>query len=166
MKHVAFGHRVDGLGGVASPAEAWIETGDGLGIWPPVGRVASPAEAWIETAHVRCCRARARVASPAEAWIETGIPRPAVRGRSWSPPLRRRGLKLSRAAIKVRHSSPPLRRRGLKHRPADHRRDVRGSPPLRRRGLKHGSRLCLRLGTGVASPAEAWIETLSCYGWT
>ena len=101
------------VNGVASRAEAWIETplgcGDNpFGLSPPVRRrglkllrpcsltasffVASRAEAWIETSLGALWAALCVVASRAEAWIETliaGCTQIAVE----SPPVRRRGLK-------------------------------------------------------------------------
>ena len=77
---------------VASPPEAWIETGisenkpECIGSPPPrrrglklcglakqvvLKKVASPPEAWIETANGSNNGYCAEVASPPEAWIET-----------------------------------------------------------------------------------------------
>ena len=77
---------------VASYTEAWIETfglgGDCIQVF-----VASYTEAWIETLSYGNRPCLDRVASYTEAWIETSsAPRP--QRSPWSPPTRRRGLKL------------------------------------------------------------------------
>ena len=55
--------------------------------------------------------------------------------------------------------SPPTRRRGLKHTHAVSSRQRHGSPPTRRRGLKQDHPCTVLCTDGVASHAEAWIET-------
>ena len=68
---------------VASRAEAWVETVDGLDAL--LGRlVASRAEAWVETALLRVPGGGVIVASRAEAWVETSLPHlesPTTEGR-------------------------------------------------------------------------------------
>ena len=59
------------------------------------------------------------------------------------------------------HESPPARRRGLKHTSGLASRSSATSPPARRRGLKPRRSRSARLRCGVASRAEAWVET-SC----
>mgnify|MGYP007049771420 CR=1 FL=1 len=101
---------------------------------------------------------------------------------TWSPPVRRRGLKrLSRFSTLSIVKSPPVRRRGLKHLISPeplHLLLVASraeawietslpliasatsmSPPVRRRGLKHNPLKCSAVSGVVASRAEAWIET-------
>ncbi len=58
--------------------------------------VASHAEAWIETASLASGRRPRRVASHAEAWIETATAHTLSRFFLRSPPMRRRGLKRGR----------------------------------------------------------------------
>ena len=76
--------------------------------------VASRAEAWIETTRNSDRLLHQNVASRAEAWIET------LRSNLCqlcykSPPVRRRGLKpKSECCLFVHVLSPPVRRRGLK----------------------------------------------------
>mgnify|MGYP001023666403 CR=1 FL=1 len=144
---------------VASRAEAWIETRRRPQPGPSTA-VASRAEAWIETSAAKPTHWRRGVASRAEAWIETPASAPCWAWTRPSPPARRRGLKHEYMILYFDiMSSPPARRRGLKPtRSAAARRFAR-SPPARRRGLKPavgggGGGLA-----GVASRAEAWIET-------
>ena len=192
-------------GVVASRAEAWIETP----VTPPVRAisvVATPAEAGnitishLRTPHTRNTRGSRRrrgkggggggggggaisvVASRAEAWIETILQRQRRPKSSPSPPVRRRGLKLSVAGMRTakvrsppvrrrglklqtgaKHGenflSPPVRRRGLKHESNPPLADVPSSPPVRRRGLKPEFGHKPSMKKIVASRAEAWIET-------
>ncbi len=120
---------------VASHAEAWIETY----AWTLVSNtnpVASHAEAWIETLCGGHIAARRRVASHAEAWIETRGSEPSPEGEE-SPPTRRRG---SKQAPEFCRKPPPgrLPRGGVDRNRYEGQAD---NDP------------------GVASHAEAWIET-------
>src|SRR3546814_3978490 len=77
-----------------------------------------------------------------------------------SPPARRRGSKQQQQALVNRGlGSPPARRRGSK---PEQRADDPGdpeSPPARRRGSKPAATARRLTAKGVASCAEAWIET-------
>ena len=66
-----------------------------LDVYPTSVGVASRAEAWIETVVTTAHRPRCWVASRAEAWIETVWHEPTT-AQFTSPPVRRRGLKLHR----------------------------------------------------------------------
>ena len=143
--------------------------------------VAARAEAWIETPSGASRSALPDVASRAEAWIETG-PRPARHALAWrrlprggvdrngaqAPKWRRTPRRLRAEAWIEMHgmspeswetASPPARRRGSKH-AADSRGSAGlASPPARRRGSKLGQGPQDMRWLGVASRAEAWIET-------
>ena len=146
--------------GVASLAEAWIETSvkarsvpHGSGRLPRGGvdRNSTPA---LTRKRVRASppsrrrgskprralkTAGRRVASLAEAWNETS-----TSGQGCAP-----------------KPSPPSRRRGSKPRSMLHHNPPAMSPPSRRRGSKPAWAAASPLLAGVASLAEAWIET-SC----
>ncbi|GEM_PF-1097267 len=84
-------HINQGIGWVASLAEAWIETIDNCYLYGG-SAVASLAEAWIETSMTCIALTCKLVASLAEAWIETNR-HSFDTGNQRSPPSRRRGLK-------------------------------------------------------------------------
>ena len=173
-----------GCAGVASHAEAWIETpcADSATL---AAVVASHAEAWIETvvlnregaalgtspptrrrglklSWLREHGAAEEVASHAEAWIETRCWTPCAWPAA-SPPTRRRGLKPAPLTLSdCPAKSPPTRRRGLKQCGAHGGCCACASPPTRRRGLKRVNDSFQFGPFGVASHAEAWIETGHC----
>ena len=160
LKH-AGGRGAFRLLGVASRAEAWIETG---WTWPrPSVRKQSPpvrrrglkqtirptSNKVFKSPPVRRRGLKPfantpessplKVASRAEAWIETIKRRYRLERMLASPPVRRRGLKLAERGScgQQEHQSPPVRRRGLKH-------------IVTPQGVTYSR---------VASRAEAWIET-------
>ena len=84
---------VTGNTAVASFAEAWIEIMECLKHFREL-QVASFAEAWIEIMFMSASPVMISVASFAEAWIEISTSGRTVYVADWSPPSRRRGLKL------------------------------------------------------------------------
>ena len=122
--------------------------------------VASPADAWIETLALRKSSAWSRVASPADAWIETlGVI--GVQGNLMSRPPRTRGLKRPYCLSCVIYGlSRPPRTRGLKHVLLIVSSSYFTSRPPRTRGLKPAQVAQLLRALCVASPADAWIETI------
>ncbi len=135
----ALAHELRRVVHISPFAEAWVETPRRRGCCarPPV---ASRAEAWVETCHARPSARRLPVASRAEAWVETAVLELEERG----------------------DASPPARRRGSKHARAG--REDQGDGRLPRGGVGRNSLAVAapNPGRGVASRAEAWVETGTC----
>ncbi len=147
---------------VASLAEAWVETTTSTTTAVNRG-VASLAEAWVETHRGSAQRGRKHVASLAEAWVETRSQLETQERRLGRLPRGGVGRNFNMGAVRQpMKESPPSRRRGSK-RDIGFALDGRElSPPSRRRGSKHRRCELGDLRDGVASLAEAWVETYIC----